>query len=317
MKTLILSVLLSSQIISSLANAGEESWVSSSQTLPTLQNEIVGFTTDTGAFRMTEARPGISEMEISGGVFKPDYKKAAARCKGYGKSLRTSKTLLKNVYRFKGNIYPFAVTELKNLRTAIQNTPSLSGLEVNLIALSADPIVTPQAAEDFKQRVEQQIWDQIDQVKSNGELSFDLEQVDDVACDLILGQSRLEIRFGLALEIAKHARETVLTALEFEKVYEVIRVKNVATKIPSQRHVVNGAMLSSALQTELDKSLETFQEKKFLRISQGLFNSDSGELIHYARSQYEQAARSMDLLSLYMTRIPYTTNVQAIPAASL
>jgi hypothetical protein len=294
------------QITSSSADADEDSWEQITMTLPRIQNQLVGFKTDTGSFRITEANPGKAEIQIYGGLFEADPRKSEALCKKSKTSLRSTRLLLKNTYQFRGFIYPFAASELKKLRTSIENTPVVSVVEVKLIPNASEPIATLSSALEFQENFKRSILANIDSIQENGEFSVDLFQVDDVACDLILGQLVLEVRFGLMLDLAKPIRQPILTADEFRNVYENLQSRTVSTKQVSQMHVVNGAHLHSAISKELNKSIEDFEEMKFLRISGAMFDTNSGALKNYERHQYAQVARSIDLVKIPRNMIPYS-----------
>lgn len=309
MKQILSLIAATLQITSSVAYATEDSWEQLTIPMPRIQNQIVGFKTDAGTFRLTEAMPGTAELQIYGGIFKANPTKSETRCRGYGDALRTAKEAWKNTYHLRGFIYPFAASELKKLKPSIENTPDVSVVEVTLtVQTGAKPITTLASVLEFQENIKNSIMANIAAIRDSGEFSIDLEKIDDIACDLILGNVVLEVRYGLMLELAKHIRKPIMTADEFGSIFENLQNRVVSSKQVSQIHVVNGAHLQSAISKELNKSFEDFEEMKFLKIAGAMFDSNTGALKNYERAQYAQAARSLDLLKIYRTMIPYSQN---------
>lgn len=283
------------QIISMSAMASEDTWATAQVKLPSAEGRIDGFKTDSGAFRIDTLPVFSSKLQISGGFFGASNATNAFKCSAVGSSLAQTRKLTKNVFKFKALLYPLAATELKKLPLAIENNPVIGNVVVALHPVQ-NSIVTEQSTAEFEKKVNDILNANLDKLRQDGEISFELPQVDDVACDLILGQSKLDINFAVHLEMAKHTREVILTSSEFSKVYEDVKSRSVKPVSQASRSLVNGALLDQALRNQLGKSIDDFEIDRYLRIASVVFSPDLSVLQVIPSENYEMAARSVDIL---------------------
>lgn len=311
MKSIKLAIcLLSSLIGLNHVFAAEDNWTLTSVVFPKLQNVVSGYTTDSGSFRMNTLSIASSVLKVSGGLVSTSSNGTALKCKGYGNTLRASKSIFNNIYNLKGFIYPFADSEIKQLSQKIENTPNLISASVALIT-TPNSITTEQSAREFEKNLSQVMGSNLAIISQTGEISLNLKSIDDVVCDLALNQAKLEINFTVSFELAKHKRDAIISANDFSLVYEQLKKTALKNAQTSSQNFLNGAMLAQSLKLQLGKSVEDFGKDKFLRLAKGLFDSDLVNLQNIGSDQYEKAARGTDVLTIYY--MPVNQKVKIVP----
>lgn len=288
---------LSIQTKSSLAIGSEETWQSVQLTLPSLNNKVQGYMTDLGTLRIDRIESGLGPLQISGGKLTGNQASDNYRCQMLAPSLGVTKNTSKNVFLLKALANPIAKAELLKLQNKFENVPSIYAVEVKLNT-SVKSLITPLSVKDFEARLLNLIKAQMNQVTDTGVISIEMTKADDVICDLVMGQSTLDINMGVMQERAKHKREQIISTEDFIKIYEDVRSHGVPQVNAQSTAMLNGASLVEAMRTKTSLDLYTLGSERFLKIANALFNKDSGLLLNLRNEELEKAARSTDLLTL-------------------
>lgn len=304
-------LLVITTLITSLTTyASEDTWGRGSVTLPTLGNVISGFVTDSGNFRIDTLGKASAEVSISGGYLTKYKKTAAAFCSAVGSTLDATKVKTNNTYTLSGFVYPLSEIETSQSELKIENKPNLVSVSVKLTQ-SENSFLDSTVAREFEKSLAKVMTVNISETSKTGEFQVNLAQVDDVMCDLILGQSKLEFNYTVTYELAKHLRTVVISPNDFSVVYESLRkVSNKATSV-SNRNLIFGVQLSQILKLELDKSVDDLGQDNFLKIADSMIDIEKGSLKSISPSQYESVAKATDILKIYWA--PANQNVLAIP----
>lgn len=304
MKQLLLTITL---LITFSVSANEDTWSIGSVTFPTLGNTITGYITNSGNFRMDTLGKTKAEIKISGGYFTKYKKTAATFCSSVGSTLDTTKFQTKHTYSLSGFAYPLADNEISQSELKIENKPNLVRISVKLTPL-ANSFLDISVAREFETSLAKVLNSNLSRIAKSGEFNVELSQVDDVMCDLILGQSKLEINYTVSFELAKHIRTVLITPNDFSVVYEALRkTENKASSI-AQKNLIFGAHLTRIFKSELNKPVDELGQDNFLRIASSMIDTEKASLKNILASQYEAMARSTDDLDIYSS--PANQSVQ-------
>ena len=289
-------------------HASEDTWIQSNVTMPTLNNKVSGYTTDSGNFRMSSVYPAQSRLQISGGYLsRTSAATAVARCKALASTLSATRNRSTKAYTFSAYIYPFSSSEISNLENKIENVPNLWKAEASL-EVEDNNKITPDSVKDFESKLNAVLESQLENIKKTGQVSFTINQADDVVCGLVTGVANLSIKMGLSFELAKHIRESVISAGDFARVYENLQ-KSPPTA--SKSAVLRGALLAEALRDQTSKKLSDYGADNFLKLDAALFNSGTGVLKNYSETEYLPVSRSLDNLKIYATPVGFKVNLVA------
>lgn len=290
---IIISALLLIQLVSLNVLANEDTWATAQVKLDE-NNIISGFMTDTGKFRVSDFPVMNANLIISGGYFKGRGEAAKGLCTSFGSSLQATKLVSKNHYTLKATIYPFATKLVKNYPVAIENLPAYGSIFVTL-KRSANSIVTDISSTDFETRINRFVMNDLNNILATGNMELDLNQMDDVACDLILGGSQIVVNVSIHYESPKHERIVTLTGTEFSKIYEDIKSRKVSVTSPVSRAIVNGGLLEQSLHLQLGKGIYEYGDEQFIKISNLIFNNNNAVNVINS-DQYDSVASILDVL---------------------
>ncbi len=262
--------------------------------VPQFGVRATGFKTSANQMRVDALEANSSvQLKISGGQFKTTAEAAKKYCSAMGKLLGKSKKLNPTVYKLSTLMYPFNDTALASAPYTIENRPQFEGVRIS-VGRNENAFSSSGDINAFRDLLEQKVETQMSSIQTNGVFSLDVVQVDDVICDLVLGNVVLKLEIGYRLQPAKPEIQSVLTETEFAKIYEDVRLKASPAEDLIDRVTWDSSVLTRSLTSLLGLSVEDMGERRFVDLFGVIFDRKKGQLRLYSPDQYATAIHSID-----------------------
>jgi len=278
----------------------ESSWTPVQITLPGVRGETRFLQTETGALRLLEMASAYSvPLKVSGrdGYFRHARTQTQLR-RGCDNLASVVEYEVERKNRFQVEVLVHPLNERAGKELAVENRIHSSRIEPVLSFVNnSTPLVTQARLKQLESELAQQIKAQDKELQQSGILKFNWSGIDDLACDLIFNQVKLEIRVTSHFDAARLRRKEVISAAQIQSLSEKLRQMTVAEQSPAVRLLSRSANLGVLLSQDFGNNYGNIVQTKFHILQPKLISSLDGSVMNISAQAAVQVARQLDDLS--------------------
>lgn len=276
----------------------ETNWRTLSASFPGFTGSTRFAVTESGKLRLIELSSLYrTDLKVGGneGIFKSRYKAQWKRqCAGLRGALEYELEN-KNRYSFDVLVNPLNAAKSREVETNVHEVrvePALSFVN------GAVPLTSPSRLKAVQTALTQLFQAERENIARDGRFKVEMSGVDDVVCDLLMGQVRFDVGLVANFDAAYLRRHEVLSARELIEMQERLKAMSVPKGTGTTVLLARAAHLGVLLEQKFGKDYEAFVLNKFGKLHESVISVIDASVVGLNAEAANRVARRLDDLSI-------------------